>query len=97
MNLSKSLIITGTLLNFMLRVSNAYTSEYCKTFNTINGEHINDYRMPLHDCLISFTLPFNCLECTDIFIYLFFFYFIIRYLHKVKRIVYYIKTALIKY
>ena len=66
MNLSKSLIITGTLLNFMLRVSNAYTSEYCKTFNTINGEHINDYRMPLHDCLISFTLPFNCLECTDI-------------------------------
>ena len=28
---------------------------------------------------------------------IFFFLFIIRYLHKVKRIVYYIKTALIKY
>ena len=35
-----------------------------------NSEHINDYRMRLDDCLlfftISFTLPFDCLQCTDL-------------------------------
>ena len=42
-------------------------------------------------------LNFGMLVKFVINIITFFFFFIIRYLHKVKRIVYYIKTALIKY
>ena len=37
-----------------------------KVWNRTNSEHINDYRMRLDDCLLSFTLPFDCLQCTDL-------------------------------
>ena len=33
-----------------------------KIWNRTNCEHINDYRMRLDDCLLSFTLPFDCLQ-----------------------------------
>ena len=34
--------------------------------NRANSEHINDYRMRLDDCLLSFRLSFDCLQCTDL-------------------------------
>ena len=37
-----------------------------KVWNRTNSEYINDYRMRLDDCLLSFTLPFDCLQCTDL-------------------------------
>ena len=37
-----------------------------RIWNRTNREHINDYRMSLDDCLLSFTLPFDCLQCTDL-------------------------------
>ena len=37
-----------------------------KVWNRTNSEYINDYRMRLDDCLLSFTLPLDCLQCTDL-------------------------------
>ena len=37
-----------------------------KIWSKANSKHINDYRMRLDDCLLSFTLPFDCLQCTDL-------------------------------
>ena len=42
----------------------SYTSR--KIWNRANSEHIKDYRMRLDECLLSFTLPFDCLQCTDL-------------------------------
>ena len=42
----------------------SYTSR--KIWNRANNEHIKDYRMRLDECLLSFTLPFDCLQCTDL-------------------------------
>ena len=41
-----------------------YTS--IKVWNRTNSEHINDYRIKLDDCLLSFTLHFDSLQCTDL-------------------------------
>ena len=37
-----------------------------KIWNKANSEHIKDYGMRLDKCLLSFTLPFDCLQCTDL-------------------------------
>ena len=49
-------------LNIVRETEKSYTAR--KIWNRANSEHINDYRMRLDECLLSFTLPFDCLQCS---------------------------------